>query len=159
MTRRTDPIGFLPWAGCFLAFGLLAAQAQISLSGTSSVGPFTQEQVDRGRVAYNAACGACHGINLQNGSHRTPLIGPGFLAAWGGRSTAEYLRYVQTRMPYREPGTLAPETYADIVAFILAANGALPGNLLLTPESAIRIDTIADGVARDTILAGHSQPQ
>jgi len=66
-----------------------AAQAQISLTGTSGIGPFTQAQVDAGRDAYNAACGACHGQNLKDGSHRTPLTGPGFIAAWGGRSTAD----------------------------------------------------------------------
>ncbi len=149
------PLYFLG-AGCCLALGVLAAQAQISLTGTSAVGPFTQEQVDTGRTAYNAACGACHGPNLQGGSHRTPLIGPGFLVAWGNRSTAEYFRYVQTRMPHREPNTLAAETYAAIVAYILAANGALPGEQTLTQETAVRINNITDGVIREPVLAGNS---
>jgi cytochrome c len=136
-----------------------AAQAQISFTGTSGIGPFTQEQVERGRPAYNAACGICHGINLQNGTHRTSLIGPSFLVGWGRRSTVEYFRYIQYRMPLREPGTLKAETYADIVAYILAANGAQPGAEALTPTSSVRIDTIADGVIRDQVLAGYSPPQ
>jgi mono/diheme cytochrome c family protein len=139
--------------------GLWPALAQISTQGTSGVGPFTQEQVDRGRVAYNASCAACHGYNLQNGTHRTPLIGPGFIAGWGSRTTWEYYRYVSYRMPDRAPGSLAPQTYSAIIAYILAANGALPGSETLTAQSSVRIDTIADGVVRESVLAGNSQPQ
>lgn len=143
----------------FLSAALRPAGAQISTTGTSGIGPFTQEQVDNGRLAYDAACSACHGVNLQNGTHRTSLIGRSFLAGWGSRSTWEYYRYVSYRMPNGTPGSLSPETYADIVAFILAANGALPGSTPMTAQSAVRIDTIADGVVRDTVLAGNSQPQ
>jgi len=139
--------------------GLWPALAQISTHGTSAVGPFTQAQVDSGRIAYNANCAACHGYNLQNGTHRTPLIGPGFIAGWGSRTTWEYYRYVSYRMPYREPGSLTPETYSAIIAYILAANGALPGSETLTAQSAVRIDTIADGVIRQAVLDGNSQPQ
>ena len=152
-------VGYFCWGTGLLALGALAAQAQISLTGTSGIGPFTQAQVDAGRISFNANCGACHGVNLQGGSHRTSLTGPGFLAAWGNRSTAEYLRYVQTRMPYREPGTLAPEAYAAIVSYIFAANGALPGSETLTAEKAVRLDTITDGVIREPVLAGNAQPQ
>jgi mono/diheme cytochrome c family protein len=135
------------------------AVADISTTGTSGIGPFTQEQVDVGRVAYNANCSACHGYNLQNGTHRTPLVGQSFIVGWGQRSTLEYYRYVSYRMPYREPGSLSPETYSAIVAYILAANGSLPGNAPMTPQSAVRIDTIADGVVRESVLAGNSQSQ
>lgn len=145
------------WLGG-LACLAAAAQAQFSLCGTSGVGPFTQAQVDAGRSAYNSACAACHGPNLQNGSHRTPLIGPGFVVAWGNRSTADYFRYIQTKMPQREPGALAPQTYAAIIAYILAANGAQPGAETLTGESAVRINTIADGVVRATVLAETPPP-
>lgn len=135
------------------------ALAQISLTGTSAIGPFTQEQVDAGRVAYNSNCSACHGYNLENGTHRTSLLGRSFLAGWGSRSTIEYYRYVSYRMPYREPGSLTPETYADIVAYILASNGALPGTETMTALTSVKINTIADGVVRDTVLAGNSQAQ
>lgn len=143
----------------FLSAGVWPAAADISTTGTSGIGPFTQGQVDRGRAAYNANCAACHGYDLQNGTHRTPLIGQSFIVGWGQRSTLEYYRYVSYRMPYREPGSLTPETYTDIVAYILAANGARPGSEAMTPQSAVRIDTIADGVVREPVLAGSSQPQ
>jgi S-disulfanyl-L-cysteine oxidoreductase SoxD len=146
-------------APAFLAAGLWPAMAQVSTTGTSGIGPFTQGQVDGGRIAYNANCAACHGVNLQNGTHRTSLIGPGFIAGWGERSTWEYYRYVSTRMPDPAPNSLAPQTYAAIIAYILAANGAQPGNETLTSQSVVRIDTIADGTVRESVLSGNSQPQ
>jgi len=146
-------------AAAFLSAGLHPATAQISTKGTSGIGPFTQTQVDSGRVAYNASCSGCHGVNLRNGTHRTSLIGPGFIAGWGDRSTWEYYRYVSYRMPDRAPNSLTPETYAVIIAYILAANGAQPGNETMTAQSSVRIDTIADGVVREPVLAGNSQPQ
>src|SRR5690606_18119027 len=117
------------WLGGFLALGAAAslnlashpAAAQVSFSGTSAVGPFTQAQVDSGRIAYNQACGVCHGVNLQDGSHRSPLIGTSFMVGWGRRSTIEYMRYVRYRMPLRVPGSLSLETYSGITAYILAA--------------------------------------
>jgi mono/diheme cytochrome c family protein len=137
----------------------LPALAQISTTGTSGIGPFTQDQVDSGRVAYNASCSGCHGVELRNGTQRTALIGPGFIAGWGSRSTWEYYRYVSYRMPNNAPNSLAPQTYAAIIAYILAANGAQPGSETMTSQSVVRIDTIADGIVRETVLTGNSQPQ
>jgi mono/diheme cytochrome c family protein len=142
-----------------LALAGWPAAADISTTGTSAIGPFTQEQVDSGRVAYAANCSGCHGVDLQNGSQRTSLVGRSFLAGWGDRTTWEYYRYVSYRMPDRAPGSLAPQTYSAIVAYILAANGAQPGSETLTAQSSVRIDTIADGVVRESVLAGNSQPQ
>lgn len=143
---------------------VLPAAAAISTSGTSAIGPFTQAQVDQGRIAYNAACATCHGYGFQNGSQRTSLVGRSFLAGWGDRTTWEYYRYVSYRMPNNAPNSLAPETYSAIIAYILAANGAQPGTETLTAQSSVRIDTITDGVVRDFVLtgirpAGNSQPQ
>jgi mono/diheme cytochrome c family protein len=131
-----------------------AAQAQFTLTGTAGIGPFTQAQVDAGRPAYNAACGACHGQNLTNGTHRTALTGPGFIVGWGNRSTAEYFRYVRTRMPHREPNSLPVETYAAIIAYILSANGGRPGEQALTPETDVRIGSFTDGIVREELLVG-----
>ena len=146
-------------AAAFLVAGLWPAAAQISTTGTSAIGPFTQAQVDSGRGDYNSHCGGCHGFNLQNGTIRTSLIGRSFLAGWGSRSTWEYYRYVSYRMPNQAPNSLTPETYSNIVAYILAVNGAQPGTETLTAQSAVRIDTIADGIVRDDVRDGNSQSQ
>jgi len=158
MLRGTKNI--LGLGGALTAALLLCpAAAQISTTGTSAIGPFTQAQVDSGRGDYNSHCGGCHGFNLQNGSIRTSLIGRSFLAGWGSRSTWEYYRYVSYRMPNQAPNSLTPETYSNIVAYILAVNGAQPGTETLTAQSAVRIDTIADGIVRDGVRDGNSQSQ
>jgi len=149
----------LALGGALALAGLWPAVAQISTHGTSGIGPFTQAQVDSGRIAYNAACAGCHGYGFKNGNQRTSLVGLSFLAGWGDRTTWEYYRYVSYRMPNNAPQSLAPETYSAIVAYILAANGAQPGSETMTAQSSVRIDTIADGVVRESVLTGNSQPQ
>ncbi|MBV9548947.1 MAG: cytochrome c [Alphaproteobacteria bacterium] len=151
--------GIAAFAAALLSAEPWPAAADISTTGTSGIGPFTQSQVDNGRVAYNANCAGCHGYNLQNGTHRTPLIGQPFIVGWGQRSTWEYYRYISYRMPNNAPNSLTPGTYTNIIAYILAANGAQPGSEIMTPETAVRIDTIADGIVREPVLAGNSQPQ
>jgi len=128
------------------------AQAQISTTGTAAVGPFTQAQVDAGRAAYQANCAGCHGPALQGGPNSTALAGPGFLAAWGGRSSADYYRYVSTQMPYGNAGGLDPATYASIVSYIYAVNGSKPGTTALTADNATRVNTFTDGKIVDAVI-------
>jgi alcohol dehydrogenase (cytochrome c) len=130
----------------------VAAQAQISTTGTAGVGPFTQAQVDAGRTAYQANCSGCHGPALQGGPNSTALAGPGFMAAWGGRGSADYYRYVSTQMPYGNAGGLDAATYANIVAFIYAVNGARPGATTLTANDTTRINSFTDGHIVDAVI-------
>jgi mono/diheme cytochrome c family protein len=132
----------------------LTAQAQISTTGTAGVGPFTQGQVDAGRAAYQANCSGCHGPALQGGPNSTALAGPGFMAAWGGRGSADYYRYVSTQMPYGNAGGLDGATYTNIVAFIYAVNGATPGTQTLTADNTTRINSFTDGHIVDAAIAG-----
>ena len=131
-----------------------AAQAQISTTGTAAVGPFNQAQVDAGRTAYQANCSGCHGPALQGGPNSTALAGPGFMAAWGGRNSADYYRYVSTQMPYGNAGGLSADTYASIVSFIYAVNGSRPGTAALTADNATRINTFTDGHIVDAMIGG-----
>ena len=156
MASRNRFIG-LSVSALALAVAGYAAHAQVTATGTSGVGPFTQAQVDAGRAAYGPACGACHGATLQGGPNSTALAGPGFMGAWGGRSTADYFRYVQTQMPYGNANGLSPETYAAIIAYIYAVNGAQPGPETMTAQSAVRINSITDGRVRDNVIGAAPQ--
>jgi hypothetical protein len=65
--------------------------------------------------------------------------------AWGSRTTAELIQYIQTSMPPASRGGLSAETYANIVAFFLQANGAPAGDRPLTVSTPVRIDYVANG--------------
>ncbi len=99
-------------------------------------GPFTTDQATAGRAAYQANCAACHGADL-NGV--PPLAGAAFMGSWGTRTTRDLLGLIQTTMPTDRPGALPAETYVNIVAYILQANGIAAGNQALTTTTTVAI--------------------
>ncbi len=96
---------------------------------------FTTEQADRGHAAYRRACQDCHGFNLNDGEFGgAPLNGQYFARHWEGGSAAALYGYMSARMPPDRPGKLTPQTYADLMAFLLTANGYPPGQTELPPD-------------------------
>ena len=69
------------------------------------------------------------------------------MSTWSERTVQQLLLYTQLTMPQAPgiPGSLGEETYADITAFILQANGAEPGTETLTAAPTTAIGTIATG--------------
>ena len=105
--------------------GWSAASAQDQSSGPT----FTAEQADRGHAAYRSSCQDCHGSALDDGEFGgPPLKGGYFRGRWGAGSVAVLYGYVSMTMPPDRPGQLTPQTYADLVAFILSNNGYPPGD-------------------------------
>lgn len=91
--------------------------------------PFTAEQVVQGRVAYDHNCKDCHGSSLDNGEFGgAPLRGSYFHKKWGSGSVAALYGYMKAKMPPDRPGALSDKVYADLVAFVLDANGYKPGD-------------------------------
>jgi len=107
---------------------------------------YTPAQSNSGRLIYTSNCAGCHQPDMSGRNEAPPLSGANFMRAWGSRSSAELVKYIQTSMPPGNPGGLSPETCADIVAFILDANGARPGDQLLTPKADVRIAAVATGI-------------
>ncbi|HYS45580.1 MAG TPA: PQQ-binding-like beta-propeller repeat protein, partial [Rhizomicrobium sp.] len=128
---------------------LAASVACVALLGASAIalenGPFTAEQSRGGRALYVANCAQCHGPELKGAGEAPPLAGTTFIAAWGNRSTEELYNLVKASMPYGNGNSLEPDTYRRIVAYVLAANGAKPGNIAMVGNEAVRIASIADG--------------
>src|SRR5579863_3094639 len=135
-------------AGALLGGGAVQAQTQ---------GPFTAAQADAGRAAYAANCMTCHQANMAGEGDALPLAGKTFVAAWGNRSTADLYNTIRTSMPYGNPGSLDAATYANLVAFILSANGAAPGTSAFAPATAVKISTIASGTVPADIQSGIRQ--
>jgi alcohol dehydrogenase (cytochrome c) len=130
-------------AGIFASAAALAQSAPTAVGG--AVGPFTTSQVESGRQAFATSCAACHKADLSGATDALPLAGSSFMGAWKGRTTAQLYNKIHGSMPATAPGSLDEKTYADLVAFILHANGAKPGSAAFTPATAVQIGSIANG--------------
>ena len=122
------------------AVGNTATSTTDAPTATSTVAgmpaTFTADQAARGSVAFLSNCSTCHGQNLVSATYGTPLAGPYFETKWAGKSVGALFQYAHDRMPPSRPGSLSAETYADIVAHILAVNGATPGDAELPADTA-----------------------
>ncbi|MEQ8953929.1 MAG: cytochrome c [Gammaproteobacteria bacterium] len=90
-------------------------------------GMFTEAQVGRGDEIYRARCVSCHGADLRGNSNSPSLLGMSFLFLWEGRSLGELYTKMRSGMPTDNPGSLPPNSYADVLAYVLASNGYPPG--------------------------------
>jgi alcohol dehydrogenase (cytochrome c) len=103
--------------------------------GSSSAIAYTPEQAATGRAVYAASCGMCHGGNL-NLLPQAPLTGPDFLTRWQGRNSDNLYQQLRATMPPEGPGSLPGDSYIEIVAYLLEANGVAPDDQLLTASTA-----------------------
>jgi mono/diheme cytochrome c family protein len=119
------------FAATFVACGSVAVSAQERPAPPA----FTTAQAERGQASYRQGCQDCHGSSLDNGEFGgPPLKGGYFRTRWGSGTVAVLYGYVSLTMPPDRPGQLSPQTYADLVAFILSGNGYAAGDKELTPD-------------------------
>ena len=132
----------------FLGFALFGA---VMLAGGSAnaqgPGPFSQDQVDSGRKNFAENCAECHAKDLSGGS-APALAGPVFAGRWKEKTTADLYKFIQTTMPLCQGGLLGNNTYAEIVAFLLWANGAQPGKDDFDGSTQANIGAIVTGTVR-----------
>lgn len=120
-----------------------AAQSGGKASGgaaSQSGGVYTAEQAKAGEQLYTQNCQSCHGDDLQ-GEVGPGLAGSNFSKKWErGNLTADDLYYIMsTTMPKGSPGSLKPEQYVNILAFVLQQNGYPAGESPLpTDESSLK---------------------
>lgn len=105
----------------FLAFltSLVAAGAQ---AATTWDGVYGEAQAQRGRQQYLQHCSVCHSASLGGDNEFPPLVGQ-FMPDWGGSPLSDLYDFISTTMPLDRPGSLSAEANADIVAYLLKANG------------------------------------
>ena len=118
------------------------------------MGPYTASQARQGRADYSTNCASCHQNDLSGGGEAPSLAAGNFMKSWGGKSTRELYAYIKAAMPLGRGGSLPDGTYANIVAFLLSANGATEGSTNLTPDTDVRISLVANGVMPPFISAG-----
>ena len=59
---------------------------------------------------------------------------PAFREKWNGSPLSELYGFVSTSMPKLEPGSLEPEEYAQVIAYLLKLNGAPAGKSELSTD-------------------------
>jgi mono/diheme cytochrome c family protein len=97
---------------------------------------FTAEQVTHGSDIYVDRCVQCHGDTLDNGEFGgAPLNGSYFKKHWGEGSVAGLIGFMKAKMPPDRPGSLTDQSYADLAAFLLDANGYPKGDKELPPDT------------------------
>jgi cytochrome c len=128
--------------------------ASAAMTQELPAGPFNAAQVEAGRAAYIDHCMMCHGARLQGLGEAQPLAGKDFVDLWGHDTAAELYTSVRVEMPQNDPGSLSDDTYLNLVAFLLHANGAKTGTQALDAKSAVKIETIVTGMASGDVAAG-----
>lgn len=119
-----------------LALGPGGATAGTAQASRATQGVYTKAQARRGNAVYQDVCVACHSLGRFRGAD--------FAAKWTDKPLATLYKAV-TSMPQGEPGSLDPQDYADVVAYLLSVNDYPAGaqELAVTPEAvaAIWLDT------------------
>ena len=139
---RAAIAGLIAAVGFIGGAGVLPAVVEAAQPPAAD-GAFTAEQAAAGWTVYARQCGECHGEGL-DGAEAPALRGVDFLNGWAGQTTDELFAYVRDEMPPGLGGSLSSQVYLDLVAYILDANGAQPGDAPLTADAAIAIGDAAN---------------
>ena len=82
-------------------------------------GVFTSGQASQGQRTFEAVCASCHDTGEFSGGR--------FQFTWVGQTTADLYETIATLMPEGDPGSLSPDEYAAVVAYLLRLNDYPPG--------------------------------
>lgn len=148
MRERTKTFGLLIGA-CALAAALGAcaaptaglaptgAEAQIASAEPESAprvpealssGLFTSSQASRGERRFQQLCADCH---------RNVEITRSWFSGTVHHTAADLMAVMSTTMPETSPGSLSPDQYADILAFLLRLNNYPAGEKELPADPAV----------------------
>ena len=99
------------------AYSSVQAQAKSVLDGI-----YTAAQAERGKAVYAMNCAGCHGEKQEGGNAGPTLSGPDFTNGYKDGSAGALLTKISQDMPSSAPGSLEPQQYADVFAFVLSVN-------------------------------------
>lgn len=85
-------------------------------------GVYTEAQSRRGEEIYFASCVLCHRAEMTGSQIVPPLAGEAFLSRWSRRTAGDLFEWVRTSMPPVVTARLAPQEYADVLAYIFSRN-------------------------------------
>jgi quinoprotein glucose dehydrogenase len=123
---------------CLLCLGLSVSWSAASATARDQsvrTGIYTVEQALRGQQQYDVFCTGCHGPDMEGAGVDVPaLADAAFRREWSGRTLRDLFDLIMMTMPENAPGTLSDRAYADLLAYILQANGFPAGSLSLEPD-------------------------
>lgn len=109
---------------------------------------YTEAQAARGKEVFTAVCSECHEVE--------DLTNADFHENWDGTTLYELFDNIRRTMPDENPGTLTPQQYVDVTAYLLQLNKLPAGPVEFTGDSAsasaVRLPLKA--MAVDTMAAG-----
>ena len=118
-----DRKGYLRcWAIVLLTLGVFHALPGRA-DQTIADGVYTGAQASRGEALYATHCADCHLADLSGKEMSPGLKGVAFRFRWADLTLFDLFDRVERTMPQGAPATLPKSAYADIVAYLLAANG------------------------------------
>jgi mono/diheme cytochrome c family protein len=94
---------------------------------TTQLGVYTDAQAQRGAQTYAGTCGSCHTPSSHTGAT--------YNQNWQGHPLSDLFLYVSTQMPQDNPGSLDPNSAADVVAFLLKTYSMPAGTQELAPDT------------------------
>ncbi len=106
-------------------------------SKTTLDGIYTDAQAARGKAGYARNCALCHAADLAGSGEIPALAGDAFVATWNGHTMNDLFDLTQSTMPKGSPFILPPQTYADILAYMLSVNHFPAGRTDLGTESTV----------------------
>jgi len=94
----------------------------------------------------------CHAANHPVGGfvfpHQVPAVtGAGFLVSFG--DAGKLHDFIQSKMPWQAPGSLKPDEYWQLTAYLIRLNGYHLGTTVLDAQSATRIDFSAKAANKE----------
>jgi mono/diheme cytochrome c family protein len=116
---------------------LILVGSAIAMSRSVWDGVYSKEQAARGQTAYNSLCARCHGETLLGGESSPPLVDQDFLDKWNGKSVGSLVDFTRKTMPSDGPGKLSRRQCADIISYVLSANGFPAGEKDLESDAAV----------------------
>jgi mono/diheme cytochrome c family protein len=123
-----------------LTVGFATVRAQAPASALDGI--YADEQAQRGQKVYADNCSVCHGEKLEGTTTGGPtLSGKDFVNGWKGMTAGELFDKISMDMPSNAPGSLKPDQYADVMAYVLSVNKYPAGKTPL-PTSAATLKTV-----------------
>ena len=108
-------------------------------------GVYTAAQAERGAETFRASCAGCHMPDLSGRGTAIPALrGDSFTGARHGQTVGDFYEVVSTTMPPGRGGSLSPDQYVDLVAYVLSQNAFPAGDADL-----VHSDEVLDGILFD----------